>query len=140
MHHDDLETDLHRELIQRSLPDVDVGTVRTAAVCGDQEALRSWIESTAAMTPPLVDRVDGEVRRVLRGPDNDEALLLRHVVDPIRNRDTVRFTRIVVRVDVSRLLAPRAARVLEQPEKLPLLAIDADARIAAALETLLLTF
>src|SRR5690606_6054799 len=78
-----------REALQLKLPLMGVGTVGAARVSEDQELPSVGIAVTAIAAPPPADRVDGERRGVAGGPDDDEAVRIADVVDPVRDRYAV---------------------------------------------------
>src|SRR3954468_23820753 len=112
--------------LQRHLPPPFPVVVGPTAVHLDQQPFRLRIAVTADIQPPATNRGHGEVRRVVRGTDDDVAIVVRQVVDAGGDRSARRPTGIVVIQDVAVAPPPATARILEVADPLLLLGIDAN--------------
>jgi len=122
----DAQTRLVRNLLEPLLPVARPGPVGASRVREDQKFLRSGVQGTARATPPRMDSVGSEGRRIVRRSDDDETVSARHIIDAVGNRYAVGIARKVVHVNVDRRLPPIATLTLEQSYQFPLLGIDAD--------------
>ena len=68
----DTQPGLVRDPLESCLPCVRVHTVRATGVGKDELRARGRVQATSDPAPPLVDRIDGERGRIVRGSDDDK--------------------------------------------------------------------
>ena len=113
-------------LLELLLPDPRAGAVAAAAIGQDQQLARRGERGLPLVDPPAGEQVDREPGRVGRLADVDRAPVVGQVVDAVGDRPPERVRPEVVHVDRLGLLAPHPPGVLELPDQLLLLGIDAD--------------
>src|SRR5689334_2623339 len=101
--HLDLQTVFVAQCLQFRLPQAVSTTVTTATVGRDQQATRLRVTAPAQTFPPGPDRFHRELGGVAADAHTDPRLVVRQIVDAVRNR--LPFTRIgeVVNIDFARL-------------------------------------
>jgi len=116
------------------LPAPGTVAVAAAAVGQDEEPGPGRVATATDLLPPAPDRRDREVRRIAGQAHIDDAGVGTRIVDAIRDGLGVRVARKVVGVHLGRDRAVDPARVLEAPNQLLLLGIDADHRVACRIK------
>src|SRR5208337_3620983 len=86
--------------------------VSPASVCLDQQALRPRITLAPSHEPPAADTRHGECWCLVRRPHDHQPIVVRRVIDPIRDGLSYRITGEIVREDYLRFPPPGLAGVL----------------------------
>ena len=113
-------------MLQGVLPGAGVAAVAAAAVGKDGELGGVGIAALTGGSPPVVETVDREERRVVGVADDDSAVVGEQVVDAVGNGEAVGEGTEVVVEDLDGLLFPGGAGVLEVADEFLLLGVDAD--------------
>ena len=113
-------------MLQGVLPGAGVAAVAAAAVGEDGELGGVGIAALTGGSPPVVETVDREERRVVGVADDDGAVVGEQVVDAVGNGEAVGEGAEVVVEDLDGLLFPGGAGVLEVADEFLLLGVDAD--------------
>ena len=113
-------------MLQGVLPGAGVAAVAAAAVGEDSELGGVGIAALTGGSPPVVETVDREERRVVGVADDDGAVVGEQVVDAVGNGEAVGEGAEVVVEDLDGLLFPGGAGVLEVADEFLLLGVDAD--------------
>src|ERR1700733_13036595 len=124
------------EALQLDLPQSCPYAVTASTVRSDEQLGRCRVGRPTHPRPPLPDRGDREGGRVVIGADRNPPLVLREIVDPVRDRLALGEAGEVVRVDAHgvSLRLPLPSGVLEGPDELLLLGVDRDRGQAMALK------
>src|SRR5262249_45611250 len=130
------QADLVRQFLHRYFPQARTVAVAPPAVGRDQDLPRPGEAPCAHLLPPTADARRGEEGRVMVDADTDPALVVRDVVDPVRDGLAQFLILEVVNADFLRrpFGAPLPAWVLEIPHQLLLLRVHRDHRLAALLK------
>src|SRR3989304_3859349 len=90
------------------LPQAHPRAIASTSVGGDQELGGRRIDALAHPQPPMANRLDGELRRVVRDADADPPLVASNVVDTVRDDLAQRGIGEIMHVDFNRfaLLLP----------------------------------
>ena len=118
------------------LPETASRAVTSTAVGQDQQPARARVSPPSLGAPPSADAFDRELRRIVRGPNENRSAVRCRIVYPIRNRHSHSRGAEVVVVHQERAFAPGNAAVVELPNEFLLLRIDADDWIPCSGESL----
>ncbi len=119
---------LVRQLLQGHLPQAAANPIATTAIRRDQQPLRLWETLAAHPLPPTTDARHRKLGRVVINAHAHPALIVRQVVNPVRDRLAQLFIFEVVTAYLRRLTgrAPLTSGVLEIAQILLLFAIHGD--------------
>src|SRR6516165_1937750 len=126
------------KILQSHFPEAASAAVAASPIGSDQQISRVRIALAPHFLPPSVNRLRGKLSGVVVNAHADPALVVRYIVDPVRNSLPEGLVHEVVDAYLVGLPLwhPFAASVLEVTHQLLLLGIDRDYRLAALLETL----
>jgi hypothetical protein len=113
-------------------------TVAAPGVGQDQKFTRVLVVALSISLPPVLNGIDGKLRRIRRDAHVDKALISAHIVNTIGRRFAQRILREIVGIHLDRFLGPDSARVLEIADQFFVFRVDADHGQAAPEEALLL--
>src|ERR1039457_2225323 len=130
---------VHQLLLQRPLPGPALITIAATAIGENEQMRMRAVEPLSLLTPPVADRLDGKGRGVVRSAHTDRAAIGLQVVDAVGDGHAECLGAEVVIVDLHRLSAPAAARILEATDEFLLFGVDADDRLTATDKTLTLS-
>jgi hypothetical protein len=119
--------------LETALPIMRLCSVGAPRVCEDQQLRCGGVQSSTNTTPPRMDGVCSEGRGVVRRPDDDKAVATRHIVVAV-GIATPSASLGKSYISTSTGLAPLATLILEQPDQLSLLGINADDGLVALRE------
>ena len=125
----DLQPALVREVLQAFLVPPRAGRVTAAGIGFDHQA-RGLPVMRLAQSPPVANRIDGQVGGVAGRGHAHVSLVAFRIVDAVRCCAADRIRRKVVIVDLRGLLAPRLAGVFELADEFFFLRVHADPRVA----------
>src|SRR5208282_1534363 len=131
----------HRQLkavgqffLESAFPQPTPGAVAAAAIGQDQQFGHLTVASPAFATPPLRNRIDRKLRRVVRGAQQHRATIGPQIIQAAGNGHALGLRAKIVVVDWKSLRAPEAAGILESSHQFLLFAVHADNRQALAAE------
>ena len=126
----DFERQVVRELLQLVFPKSTAWPIAAAAVSRDENSshLSSLVSPTAQAAPPLADRGDGELGRVMADANVHPGFILFNVIDTIGNRFPFFLVGEVVRLDLRGLSfsLPSLSGVLVIPDDFLFFRVDGD--------------
>ena len=126
------EASLRGKPLQLQLPQPVARPIRTAAICNNEEVLTGWIQAAPNAAPPAPDTLHGKLRGLVINAHIDEATVVDHIVNPIRNRFPVCDGAVIIDID-GRVLPfglPFPPMVLEVSNEFLLLTIHGNHREA----------
>lgn len=125
----DVEVKLIGQLLQAKFPQPTAITIATATVSFNQQSPSPQVNAASFTQPPGADGRDYELRGLMRYTENYKAAISPHVVDAIRDGNSIGGVRVIVFQHIQRLLPPRTPGLLEVANQLAFLRVNADHRI-----------
>src|SRR5215471_4466389 len=134
--HRNPQPDIIGQLLQLHLPQAVAAPVGTAPIGGDQQTLRTRIDSAAHVVPPSPDRFHGELGCVVIDSNAAPARVSRHIIDPVGNDLAQLLVGKVVDLYWLGLAfrGPLPATITELTDQFLLLGIDRHDRLPLPLE------
>lgn len=132
--HRDCQIEFVRQSLQPGLPAPASVTIGTTAIGLDQQLCGSWILPLSLSQPPATKRRNGELRRFMRRADHNISAIVPEVVNPVRYRFADGLAGEVMVPHVQHCSPPCAPGILEAPNQLLLLRIDANDWVARLCE------
>src|SRR4051794_17516026 len=119
--------------LQPLLPHSRPRTIAAATIRFDQQSRGSWKALLHLTRTLLRNSVHSKGCRVRRLPNVDRPAIVLPIIDPVWHGSTNGILRKIMRIDHLSLLTPDLASVLEVPNQLFLLGVDADHRLVGRL-------
>lgn len=113
-------------MLQAELPGAGSVAVAAATVGEEGQLGGVGVAGAAGGAPPVVEAVDGKEGRVMGLADKDRAGIGVQVVDAVGHSEAARLGAEVVVVDADGLAFPSGTGILEVPDKLFFLGVNAD--------------
>lgn len=125
-HGDDEAQGIANPILQGLFPGAATGAVASARIGQDENLVRLRIAQTSLVAPPLSNRIDGEVRRVMADAHEHRPAVGLEIVDAARGSQRFGLGAKIVIFDGLRLAVPLGAGIFEVAGQFFLFAADAD--------------
>src|SRR5215813_1801417 len=113
-------------LLEIKPPGSCAASVTTSSIGEDQQLVHACMSDAAFFLPPPSDAANSKLRSIVGQSNHDIARVARHVIDAIGNRETLRFAREIMLVNLRCFSAPCSTFVPEIADQLFLLGVHAD--------------
>ena len=121
--HGDRQSTLRSQSLKTYFPPTATTAITTATITLNQQMALTTIGTLSHLQPPLSDRRDGKLCRVMRRAHDDHSLIASKIINPVRDGFAHSQLRKVVEVDSTSSLAPFTTRLFELPNQLDFLRI-----------------
>lgn len=128
----DNQTELVSQTLQANFPEPPPTAIRTTPIGLDQQVSFTRVKKAPLFQPPRADRRDGKLGGIMRCTDENIALVMADVIDPIRDGFALSQVQKVVHIDLAPLLPPLYPGLLKVADQFTLFGINTDGWPTAA--------